>query len=68
MSSELLQTIVVTLVALAAGVVVVRRVFVSTAPRPGQDGCAGCPSAPSHASTPAKPAAEVRHPVILIRR
>ena len=68
MSSELLQTIVVTIIALAAGALVVRRVFVSTAPRPGQDGCAGCPSASSHAATPAKPAADVSHPVILIRR
>jgi hypothetical protein len=45
MTTEILQTIVVTLAALAAAAVVVRRVFPSSASRAGQEGCAGCPSA-----------------------
>jgi hypothetical protein len=67
MSSDLIQTIVVTIVALAAAALVVRRLFVSTAPAPGQEGCAGCPSAQSHAPSKSKPAPDV-HPAVLIRR
>ena len=44
MSSEALQYVVVTLVALAAGVIVVRRVFALVGDRSKGGGCASCAS------------------------
>jgi len=55
MSMEILQHAVVTLVALAASAVLVRRVFGSIKPRAGRTSCAGCPSAPGSCGATAQP-------------
>jgi hypothetical protein len=69
MSMEILQHAVVTLVALAASAVLVRRVFGFVEPRAGRTGCAGCPSAQGACgpTTQATSGATVHHPAVLIR-
>lgn len=69
MSIEILQHAVVTLVALAASAVLVRRVFGFVEPRASRIGCAGCPSAQGacRATTQATSGATVHHPAVLIR-
>lgn len=47
MMTEILQHIVVTLVALAAGSTLVHRMVGCVGTRAGRSGCAGCPSARS---------------------
>jgi hypothetical protein len=68
MSMEILQHAVVTLVALAASAVLVRRGFGFVEPRAGRTGCAGCPSAQGacRATTQATSGATVQHPAVLI--
>lgn len=71
---ELAQHVVVTLAALSAAGIIVRRVFGAVVSRgPSSSPCASCPSAAKHGKTvpaassesSAKPAAE---PMILLRR
>lgn len=66
---EMFQHVVVTVVALAAGTVLGRRVFGFVGPRSTKAGCAGCPSAPGAcgAATQATSAAAVPHRAVLIR-
>ena len=69
MSMEILQHAVVTLVALAASAVLVRRVFGFIKPRAGRTNCAGCPSAPGTRGATIQPRSDaaLQHPAILIR-
>jgi len=68
-SPEFLQNAVVTLVALGAGGVVVRRVLGVGAPRSRPPGCAKCASGHDAcgSTAPAATGGIVEHPVVLIR-
>lgn len=69
MSMEIVQHAVVALIALAAGAVLVRRVFGFVGPRAGRTSCAGCPSAPGARGATPQPRtnATVEHPAVLMR-
>jgi hypothetical protein len=66
--TDILQHVVVTIAALGASVIVVRRVFGFFAPPRSQStGCPSCPSATnSCAAKPAATAAGGEHPVVFI--
>jgi hypothetical protein len=66
---ELLQHIIVTLVALAAAAVVFRRVAgVMFTPRRSSTPCANCPSAAQHQVKDGIPASSSAKPLTLVRR
>lgn len=66
---EILQHAVVTLVALAAAAVVLRRLFGFLSPRAEEPRCAGCPSTQGAcAPTAPQPGGGVVHPAVLVRR
>jgi hypothetical protein len=66
---ELLQHIIVTLVALAAAAVVFRRVAgVVRSPRRQSTPCANCPSASQHQASDTATAASAAKPLTLVRR
>ena len=66
---EILQHAVVTMVALAAAAVVLRRLFGFLSPRAEQPRCAGCPSTESScAPSPAPSGGGAVHPAVLVRR
>ena len=64
----ILQHALVTLLALAAGAVLFRRVFGVAGTSAGKRGCTGCPSArrSGYANTPAATRADVERPAVLI--
>jgi len=59
MSTEMLQHAIVTLVALAAGTAVVRRIFGFVGRRARRTGCASCASGSGACATPAQSAPDV---------
>ena len=66
---ELLQHIIVTLVAFGAAAVIVRRVAgVVRAPRRSSTPCAKCPSASQHQVTDTATASSTVKPLTLVRR
>jgi hypothetical protein len=67
---ELLQHGVVTLAALGAAWVIVRRVFTAVAPGPSSPQCASCPAAHHHTARPAPARTPERttHPLILVKK
>jgi hypothetical protein len=70
MSVDLLQDAVVTVAALGAGSLVLRRLFGFVRPA-AKPGCASCPSARGDCATPAAtepPSSPATHPLILVRR
>ena len=77
MSSEMLQYVVVTLVALAAGVIVIRRVFGSVGDGSKRSGCASCASGTAACGTHAQASGRgidratnraAVHPLTVVRR
>lgn len=66
MNLELLQDAVVTLLALGAAILVVRRVFAVVQPASGEPACASCPSAEAHGQKP-ESATEAAKPLTLVR-
>jgi hypothetical protein len=64
---ELLQHIVVTVVAFGAAFVVVQRVFSVVQPVGGNPKCASCPSNPAHAARPAQPQPADIKPLTFVR-
>ena len=68
---DILQHVVVTLAALAAGWIVVRRVFTAVAPGAGAPQCASCPVAHGKSAPAAAPigteASPTTHPMILVK-
>jgi hypothetical protein len=72
--SEILQHVIVTLVAMGAGWIIVRRIFSTVRPGPGAHDCASCPvSSGVRAEAAESSFAEQRgepttHPMILIKR
>ena len=69
MSGEMLQDALVTAVALAAGAMLVRRVFGFAGLGAGRSRCAECPSARGTCEAPAQATggATTQHPAVLIR-
>ncbi len=66
---EIFQHAVVTVVALAAGALVLRRVFGFLSPRAEAPRCAGCPSTQSACAPAASQAGTgASHPAVLVRR
>ncbi len=67
MPGDMLQFAFVTLVAVAAGAVVVRRALGFIRPRAGHTGCAACPSAEGACAPSTQATGDVSHPAVLIR-
>jgi hypothetical protein len=66
---ELLQHIIVTVVAFGAAAVIVRRVTgIVRAPRRQATSCANCPSASQHQATDSAAASSSAKPLTLVRR